>query len=410
MTTIAVKRGRLFLPHAKRLRRGSELYTLIGFLSVDECRQLIAIIRAHRRPSMMTEGPNPAGYRTGSTADLGLLNHQLIDEIDRRICLLMGLAPRLSEPIQGQYYEVGQDFKAHTDYFKRSELPTYARRLGQRTYTFMVYLNDSSGTSNGGQTHFPRLGITIKPRAGMAVIWNNLRAGVPNPLMLHSALPVRRGHKAVLTKWFRSGRRRTAFRKEANEYLPAFSPTGFQKELVPPRLFRKLSAWFRVHSTAQRQEKNVWNFVRSGRAKRKPTSIVELPDDLKREIKETLAPIVRRWVGRPVRPTYVYGVRVYHRFATVRPHRDRLRTHILGTIINLDQKARRKWPLRIHDHYYRDHQVFLRPGEMLLYESARLLHSRLTPFQGQHFANIFCHFVLSQRPGSSRRLANRSLP
>jgi prolyl 4-hydroxylase len=38
----------------------------------------------------------------------------------------------------------------------------------------------------------------------MAVIWNNLYPdGTPNPDTLHQGMPVKAGHKAIITKWFR---------------------------------------------------------------------------------------------------------------------------------------------------------------------------------------------------------------
>ena len=38
-------------------------------------------------------------------------------------------------------------------------------------------------------------------------------------------------------------------------------------------------------------------------------------------------------------PTYVYGVRMYLDGAILNSHKDREETHIIGTIINIDQKA-----------------------------------------------------------------------
>lgn len=380
----------LLLSNAERSNTElAELYTVDEFLNTDECRRLVAIMRANLRPSMTTGGKALSSYRTSKTADLGLLNHPFVQEIDRRICRYMGLSRALSEPIQGQYYGPKGEYKAHTDYFKRKELPKYARRLGQRTYTFMVYLNDCRA---GGNTEFAKLGLRFKPRLGQAVVWNNLRSGVPNPATRHRAMPVLGGSKAILTKWFRSGRRRSIFLKDRHEVLPAYTKIGFGKRLAPRRLFSRLQEWYRQQRADGIDESTVRHLVNS-RSRRRPSLLLELPKTLKDEIKEVLTPIMEDWAQVPVRPTYVYGVRVYRRSAVLKPHRDRLRTHILGIIINLDQRAAKPWPLEIEDHYYRKHEVFLRPGEMLLYESARLLHSRTTPFQGERFANIFCHFV-----------------
>ena len=57
----------------------------------------------------------------------------------------------------------------------------------------------------GGVTEFPRIGVSVPPEEGALMIWNNaLPDGRPNPDTLHAALPVVRGVKYVVTKWFRT--------------------------------------------------------------------------------------------------------------------------------------------------------------------------------------------------------------
>jgi prolyl 4-hydroxylase len=78
--------------------------------------------------------------------------------------------------------------------------PTLATR-GQRTWTFMVYLNEGM---KGGGTKFFAIHRVFTPKKGTAVVWNNLYPdGSPNHDTLHSGLPVEAGHKIVITKWFR---------------------------------------------------------------------------------------------------------------------------------------------------------------------------------------------------------------
>ena len=44
----------------------------------------------------------------------------------------------------------------------------------------------------------------MRPKTGMALLWNNLNAdGTPNLATRHCGEPVTRGHKVIITKWFR---------------------------------------------------------------------------------------------------------------------------------------------------------------------------------------------------------------
>lgn len=40
----------------------------------------------------------------------------------------------------------------------------------------------------------------------------------------------------------------------------------------------------------------------------------------------------------------------------------------------------------------REHSVVMRAGDMLLYESAKLLHGRPDVFLGRHYDNVFIHY------------------
>ena len=73
-------------------------------------------------------------------------------------------------------------------------------------------------------------------------------------------------------------------------------------------------------------------------------------------------------------------------------HVDTVNTHVVSAIINVDQEVERDWPLLIHDHEDNEHNIIMKPGDMVLYESAKLLHGRPQAFVGKHYDNIFIHY------------------
>ena len=77
----------------------------------------------------------------------------------------------------------------------------------------------------------------------------------------------------------------------------------------------------------------------------------------------------------------------------MKSHRDREETHIIGVIINIDQKVESPWALEIEDHQRNNHEIFLSPGEVIFYESATLDHGRPNPLDGDSFVNVFCHYM-----------------
>jgi prolyl 4-hydroxylase len=182
-----------------------ELYTVESFLDSRTCAALVELIKANLRPSTISsEGAPDSSFRTSRTCDLDE-RYPVVKELNRRICAALGANPAYAEATQGQYYEVSQEFKAHTDYFEVYEIERFSTATwGQRSWTFMVYLNEPEA---GGETRFVDAGLAFKPKLGQAVIWNNMQPdGRPNPHTMHQGMPVTAGAKAIITKWFRRPR------------------------------------------------------------------------------------------------------------------------------------------------------------------------------------------------------------
>ncbi|MDX2476060.1 MAG: 2OG-Fe(II) oxygenase [Gammaproteobacteria bacterium] len=385
--------NRFFVANSRRIDNDHvELYTLENFLTEDECHYLIDLMQSDLRQSTVTnEDEVEKDFRTSKTFDFNKINDPVADAIDIRICRTLGINPSYSEEIQGQIYDTGEEFKAHTDWFTpgTKEYIEHASTRGQRSWTFMIYLND---VESGGETSFVEIGETIQPKAGSAVFWNNLYPhGQPNQNTMHHALPVKAGFKAVITKWFRvNGTGEMNWKTEA-ELLPNFTRIGFEKSKMPVETYQLLKSF--LDENRQRAEKEYQSLDYLANDSTHPTVMVELPVQLKQLASESIKPIVEKWSGVEVVSTSIYGIRCYHQGTTLGPHRDTTETHILSAIININQEVTNDWPLEIEDNYYCSHEVFLQPGEMLLYESARLLHGRITPLQGDCYCNLFIHFM-----------------
>ena len=172
------------------------------FLDPDACIGLMALIDGNARPSTIADPNGDDAFRTSSTCDL---DHQnpLVVTVNNRLHELVGIPLEYGEPLQGQRYDVGEEFKAHTDYFDPdgADWETYCAIPGQRSWTLMVYLNEPAA---GGATRFLSTGKMHQPETGKLLAWNNIRPdGTPNPETLHHGMKVRKGRKYIITKWFR---------------------------------------------------------------------------------------------------------------------------------------------------------------------------------------------------------------
>lgn len=172
------------------------------FLPPALCAAVIERIDAVRRPSTIADSNGDAAYRTSETGDLDAADPVVID-VERALAAFTGLSPEFGEPLQGQRYAVGQEFKGHTDYFEPGSLDydRYCSVAGNRTWTVMVYLNRPAA---GGATRFKAIDRIVQPETGKLLAWNNRRPDQSlNPATLHHGMKVRSGVKYVITKWYR---------------------------------------------------------------------------------------------------------------------------------------------------------------------------------------------------------------
>jgi prolyl 4-hydroxylase len=183
-------------------RQPIQLYVGEGFLDPDSCQRMCSQIDDGSYPSPLYDKENWEDVRTSYSCNLNAYDPLILD-IDTRIASLLGIEKVHGEPLQGQRYQEGQQFREHADFFYIDEpyWAEYEPHGGQRTWTAMIYLNEPAA---GGATRFKLLDFQVEPRLGRILVWNNMALdGSPNPWTLHEGTAVEAGTKYIVTKWYR---------------------------------------------------------------------------------------------------------------------------------------------------------------------------------------------------------------
>jgi len=204
--------------------------------------------------------------------------------------------------------------------------------------------------------------------------------------------------RGLLEQRKRGEKSRIYINRNQPQRVPSFTDVGFKVMKAPDKMWSMIHDYYTEQLPSQ-LEVEEWpdanTYVNHWSA---PTYMVRLPEEwqpggkLKREIFQTVQPILESWSGRELQSTDLYGIRVYSDGSVLNAHVDRVSTHAVSAIINVDQDVFEDWPLEIYDHNGRAHNISIEPGNMILYESAKCIHSRPFPFNGHSFANVFVHF------------------
>ena len=186
------------LPAAEPLNDTPRVMRFSGFCTAEECLHIASIAAPMLQPAMIFD---PASgqmvmhpIRMSDNAAIGPMLETLpVQAINRRIAAATETDTIQGEPLTVLRYNPGQQYRAHLD--------TLPHESNQRLRTAILYLNDAY---QGGGTEFPLLGVTIQPRAGDLLVFDNIdERGAPEPRSRHAGLAVTRGTKWIATRWIR---------------------------------------------------------------------------------------------------------------------------------------------------------------------------------------------------------------
>ncbi|MEZ0243056.1 MAG: prolyl hydroxylase family protein [Sphingomonas sp.] len=161
-----------------------------------ECTYLAEAARPMMaRSTIISNGRQiPDPMRNSDSAAFPLLiENPAVHALNQRIAAASGTDATQGEPLQILRYRRGGEYRPHFD-----AIPGLAN---QRILTMLVWLNTGF---EGGETQFPKVGLTLKGEPGDALLFRNtLPDGSRDPATIHAGLPVTAGEKLIASRWIR---------------------------------------------------------------------------------------------------------------------------------------------------------------------------------------------------------------
>lgn len=182
------------------------IFSIKNFLTPEECNDFLNNKNLEFEPSSSfdyeTNSSQYSSHRTSSTCfdqyEIAIILRQKAIEIVKDYFKGSDLTLEHAENTQFLKYQVGQQFKAHYDFFNHIDVTASEN---ERWSTVIFYLNDDF---ESGETYFPKLNLKIKPEKGMILFFEYQHDYKTNTLTLHEGLPVTKGQKDIATVFLRS--------------------------------------------------------------------------------------------------------------------------------------------------------------------------------------------------------------
>jgi prolyl 4-hydroxylase len=187
------------LPQGEKLSDSPLAILYRGAFSPGECDYLLRIAEPMYGPSLVGDGAggdirDPIRTSDGSTIHW-LIEDPAVHALNRRLAALSGTRADQGEALQILRYRPGEQYRRHVDWLGAKQA---------RVLTALVYLNDAY---EGGETEFPRAGLTIRGHRGDVLVFRSINAqGELDENSEHAGLPVTSGVKYLASRWIRAHR------------------------------------------------------------------------------------------------------------------------------------------------------------------------------------------------------------
>jgi prolyl 4-hydroxylase len=169
-----------------------------GLFNEAEYGYLRHVANPFLEPAMIVDPATGQGYldpvRNSDTTAVPMIAEDLIVQaIEQAIAEASGTRVDQGEALTILRYGPSQQYHPHYDAYDEGH-PT-----PQRQKTALIWLNSEY---EGGETHFPRLGLTVRGMPGDMLVFDNLGPdGRRDDRMEHAGLPVTRGEKWLASRW-----------------------------------------------------------------------------------------------------------------------------------------------------------------------------------------------------------------
>jgi len=191
--------------------------------------------------------------------------------------------------------------------------------------------------------------------------------------------------------------------------MPVYNRPGYLKMNFTQTMKDLLLEWYQERKLDSMEDHGVvgGGYMNDKAVSMDKINLDKFPDQHQGIIRE-MQQIGQWWSGIRLRHTSTFGIRVYRRGSMLINHVDRSSTHIISSVLQIGQEVDEDggWPLEVVlPNNAGVAEVYLQPGEMVLYEGGRLKHGRPMRLKGTEFANAFTHFAPLDwnGPGRSRR-------
>lgn len=191
-------------PFASELPRAEYVVDLPGLLSPAQCDALVAAASARTlEPSEVGMGLLDASVRKSSQTWFSPGEHPVADALRTKASGIIASTGKFEsyafEAIQVARYGPGGKYDLHYD---GDDCQPATCPTDQRLATLLVYLSEPPA---GGETTFPLLGKTVRPKKGSAVFFRvaDPRTRELYEKTLHAGRPVGSGTKWIANVWVR---------------------------------------------------------------------------------------------------------------------------------------------------------------------------------------------------------------
>ena len=171
--------------------------------------------------------------------------------------------------------------------------------------------------------------------------------------------------------------------------------TGYRKTKIPTELYISLKKYYTNHIYEKSIEDTSHDIDGVLKTKNQQAKLISITDKIITSIEVAVRPLLEHWCNCYLEQSGVYGIRVYTEGSVLHHHVGRVDTNAIAVLLQIDQDYQPgdDWLIELIDYKGKRQILKLFPGDMLIYEAAKMIHGQPWSFRGKSLANVLMFFT-----------------
>lgn len=196
-------------------------------------------------------------------------------------------------------------------------------------------------------------------------------------------------------EWLFSNNMRTLLNTKQPLFVSSFTENGFAINNIPASVLDNLHTFYKDERPKRIDEPIYPNEMHVINKDEEKPGLIEVPRDVVERIANSLDDHLEKFCGCKLEYAGAYGIHEFYNGHVIRRHLTNMATNVISAYLILEEtrdEDTEPWEMEVTTMDGTRRKMTLKPGQMMLWESAKIIHGFPQQYQGKRIATFMINF------------------